>query len=472
MALHASIFLFFFFPPVFLLHVLLPQRRVKNGLLLAASLIFCAFGQWQGIPVLLLSAAAAYGAGTLLGRVRGKKAVLSAALVLQLGLLGSLKYLDFLTEILNGALGLELAGPAWPMPVGLSFFTFKAIAYTVDAYRSGGAEGRRFGDVLLYLSFFPQITSGPIARFDQFAPQLEQRSPNAEQAAKGLRRFVVGFAKKLLLAGLTAPIVNSAFSMGDGLDVRLAWLGAVAYMVQLYVDFSGYSDMAIGMAAMFGFETPENFQYPYLAASITDFWRRWHISLSSWFRDYVYIPLGGSRKGKVRAAVNKAAVFVLCGIWHGAGWTFLLWGAWHGLLSALETLGVINCKNLQKTALGRAASRLYALLAVCLGFVVFRAGSLAEAFSVLGAMFTGFGFTPASTLVLERISPAAWCALAAGIAACLPLGPKAVQWADRLSPEGRRRVTAASYGGAVALFALCLLAAAGSGFQPFIYGQF
>ena len=243
-------------------------------------------------------------------------------------------------------------------------------------------------------------------------------------------------------------------------------------MVQLYVDFSGYSDMAIGMAAMFGFETPENFQYPYLAASITDFWRRWHISLSSWFRDYVYIPLGGSRRGKVRAAVNKAAVFALCGIWHGAGWTFLLWGAWHGLLSALETLGVINCKKLQKTALGRAASRLYALLAVCLGFVVFRAGSLAEAFSVLGAMFTGFGLTPASTLVLERISPAAWCALAAGIAACLPLGPKAVQWADRLSPEGRRRVTAASYGGAVALFALCLLAAAGSGFQPFIYGQF
>ncbi|MCI8439527.1 MAG: MBOAT family protein [Oscillospiraceae bacterium] len=325
MALHAAIFLFFFFPPVFLLHTVLPGRRGKNGLLLAASLIFYAFGQWQGIPILLLSAAVSYGAGALMGRAGTGKPLLVLALALQLGLLGCFKYLNFLVSILNGALALELSGAVLPLPVGISFFTFKAMAYTIDAYRSGGGEKRRFSDVLLYISFFPQITSGPITRFDQFAPQLARRHTSAEQAAKGLRRFIVGMAKKLLIAGPVAAVADSAFALGGALDVRMAWLGATAYMVQLYIDFSGYSDMAIGMAAMFGFETPENFDYPYLAASVTDFWRRWHISLSSWFRDYLYIPLGGNRRGRARAALNKAAVFLLCGVWHGAGWTFLLW---------------------------------------------------------------------------------------------------------------------------------------------------
>ena len=470
MALHAAIFLFFFFPPVFLLHAVLPGRRWKNGLLLAASLLFYAFGQWQGIPVLLLSAAVSYGAGALMHRTLAKKPVLALALAIQLGLLGCFKYLDFLISILHGALAPE--PPGLPLPVGISFFTFKAIAYVIDAYREEPQEKRRFSDVLLYISFFPQITSGPITRFGQFAPQLERRIPTAEQAAKGLRRFILGFAKKLLIAGQIVPVVNSAFSMGPELDIRLAWLGAAAYMIQLYIDFSGYSDMAIGMAAVFGFETPENFDYPYLAASITDFWRRWHISLSLWFRDYLYIPLGGNRKGKPRTALNKAIVFVLCGVWHGAGWTFLLWGAWHGLLSALESLGVIPFKKMQESAAGRAISHVYALLAVCLGFVIFRAANLPEALSVLGAMFTGFSFTPASTLALERISPAAWCALIAGIVICLPVGPKAVQWARSLSPQSGRLVTAASYAGTAALYVLCLLAAAGSGFQPFIYGQF
>lgn len=472
MALHAAIFLFFFFPPVFLLHAVVPGRRWKNGLLLAASLIFYAFGQWQGIPVLLLSAAVSYGAGALMGRARARKPLLVLALTLQLGLLGCFKYLNFLISILNGALAPELSAAALPLPVGISFFTFKAMAYTIDAYRSGTGEKRRFSDVLLYISFFPQVTSGPITRFDQFAPQLEQRPLDAGQAARGLRRFIVGLAKKLLIAGPVASIADSAFALGGALDARMAWAGAVAYMLQLYIDFSGYSDMATGMAAMFGFETPENFDYPYLASSITDFWRRWHISLSSWFRDYVYIPLGGNRRGRLRTALNKAIVFVLCGVWHGAGWTFLLWGAWHGLLSALESLGVINCRKLQKTAPGRALSHIYALLAVCLGFVVFRAGSLTEALAVLGAMFAGFTPVPASTLALERISPAAWCALLAGIAACLPVGPCLIRRVRELPERSGRWVTAASYVGTIALFTLCLLAAAGSGFQPFLYVQF
>ncbi|MDE7245947.1 MAG: MBOAT family protein, partial [Oscillospiraceae bacterium] len=418
-AMHAAIFLFFFFPAVYLLHTLLPGRRAQNILLTAASLLFYAFGQWQGIPVLLLSASASYAAG---GHMNGprKKIVLTAAVIFQLLLLCSFKYLTFLTDILNAVPAVELPRANLPLPVGISFFTFKAISYVVDAYRDPPAEKRRFGGVLLYIAFFPQITSGPITRYGQFAPQLETRRPSAEQTARGLRRFITGFAKKLLIAGLISPIADSAFSLDGGLDIRLAWLGAAAYMVQLYADFSGYSDMAIGMAAMFGFETPENFNYPYLADSVTDFWRRWHISLSVWFRDYLYIPLGGNRRGKFRTALNKAAVFLLCGLWHGAGWTYLLWGAWHGLFSAAEILSTRFGKNAKRNIF----YHIYALLVICIGFVIFRARNLTEMLAVLKAMFTGFALRPASTLALERITPAAWCALFAGVLTCLPVAPK------------------------------------------------
>lgn len=464
MALHAAIFLFFFFPAVYLLHTLLSNRRAQNILLLISSIIFYAFGQWQGIPVLLLSAAVSHIAGCHMSAPQTKKAVLTAAVVFQLFLLGSFKYLNFLINILNAVLAVKIPQADLPLPVGISFFTFKAISYLVDAYRDPPAEKRRFSTVLLYISFFPQITSGPIARYQQFAPQMETRRPTAERSARGLRRFIIGFAKKLLIAGLISPIVDSAFSLGPGLDARLAWLGAVAYMIQLYIDFSGYSDMAIGMAGMFGFETPENFEYPYLADSITDFWRRWHISLSSWFRDYVYIPLGGNRKGTARTALNKAIVFVLCGIWHGAGWTFLLWGAWHGVFSALECCS----KRFGKNAHRNIFYHIYALLIVCLGFVIFRASTLTEMLAVWRAMFTGFAADPRSTLALERITPAAWCALFAGILACFPIAPKL-----RTLPEQTRRwLEPVTYIGTVFLFILCLFAAAGSGFQPFIYTQF
>jgi alginate O-acetyltransferase complex protein AlgI len=222
--------------------------------------------------------------------------------------------------------------------------------------------------------------------------------------------------------------------------------------------------MAIGLGTLFGFDTPENFDYPYVSASITEFWRRWHLSLSFWFRDYLYIPLGGGRRGKARKCLNKAIVFLLCGLWHGASWTFVLWGAWHGLLSALES--ALPMETLQKGRLGRFLGHVYTLLAVCLGFVVFRAGSVGEAITVLRAMFAGFTLTPASTLALERISPAVWCALGAGVLGSLPLGP----WLrKRLSGNSWET---ASFTGAAALFVLCLLAAAGSAFQPFIYAQF
>ena len=471
-AFNSAAFLFFFFPLAFLLYALAPGIRVKNALLAVFSLIFYAFGQWQGLPLLVLAAVISYVAGRLMDRPSVKKPAAVLAVVLDLGLLGCFQYLDFFTGILNRILPVDIPEANLLLPVGISFFIFKSMSYVVDAYRDSGRASRSFLDVLLYISFFPQITSGPIARFDHFAAQLLSRPFDSEGTARGLRRFIVGFGKKMLIAGPVSAIVDSAFSLGGALDIRMAWLGAAAYTIQIYFDFSGYSDMAIGLGGVFGFETPENFRYPYIAASITDFWRRWHISLSSWFRDYLYIPLGGNRKGKARQALNKALVFLLCGLWHGASGTFVLWGIWHGVFSALESCRAIDCKRLQRTAPGRFLSHFYTLLVVCLGFVIFRAASLQQMLEVFRALFTGFAPTPAAILAFQRISPAAWLALAAGAVGCLPVGERLAVRAGKLGQTARGYVTAASFAAAAVLFVVCLLASAGSGFQPFIYAQF
>lgn len=465
LAFNTASFLFFLFPPLFLLYVLVPGRRGKNVFLLAAGLIFYAAGQWQGLPCLLLSAVLSYAAGVLLPRVRAKEALLALVLALELLMLGAFKYLNFLTGILSGLTGLSLPETNLLLPVGISFFTFKAMAYAIDVYRNEYAAARRFSDVLLYISFLPQATAGPISRFGAFAAQLEERPPlTAARAAGGLRRFTVGFAKKVLIAGLVAPVADSAFSLGAGLDCRMAWLGAAAYTIQIYFDFSGYSDMAIGLGQVLGFHTPENFQYPYISASITEFWRRWHISLSSWFRDYLYIPMGGGRWGTFRKCVNKAVVFLLCGLWHGASWTFVLWGAWHGLLSAVES--ALPLRRWQRRWPARLLGCVYTLAAVCLGFVMFRAATVGQAIAVYRAMFTG-GVSAASALALERVTPAAWCALAAGAVCSTPLG----SWIWQKLSE-KTWAAALSYIAAAGLFVLCLLAMAGSGFSPFIYFQF
>ena len=463
MAFHSAPFLFFFFPAAWLLSLMVSGRG-KKYMLIAVSLAFYACGQWQGLPCLLLSAAVSCAAGFFMPRVRARRALLAAALAFHLLLLGTFKYLDFFTGSLNSLLGTQLPAMGLLAPLGVSFFTFKSMSYAVDVYRDESARARRFSDVLLYISFFPQVTSGPISRYGQFAKGLDGPRVTAEQTARGLRRFIVGFAKKALISEMAATVVNTAFALGDGLDFRLAWLGAIAYTLQIYFDFSGYSDMAIGLGTTLGFETPENFDYPYISASITEFWRRWHLSLSLWFRDYLYIPLGGGRRGTARKCLNKAVVFLLCGLWHGASWTFVLWGAWHGLLSAVES--ALPMKKLQEKPLGRCLGHAYTLLAVCAGFVVFRAATVSEAMTVLRAMFTGFALSPASTLALERVSPAVWCALGAGIIGSLPVGP----WLKKRL-DGKW-LEFSSFAGAAALFVLCLLAAAGSSFQPFIYAQF
>ncbi len=471
----SAFFLFCFFPVLAIAYALLPGRRARNALLVAAGLVFYSFGALFDLLLLLAMAAVNYGFGLLLRRDRGRRAVLAAGVAADLAVLCGFKLLERVAVTVTGADGLlyflfaRHSPVTLTVPLGISFFTFKCVSYLVDTYRDRERGTRSFWRLLAYVSFFPQILSGPITRFPDFDPQLDSRAFTADGTARGLTRLVRGLAKKLLLAAAAGSVADAIFALDSGaLDIRLAWLGAAAYALQLFFDFSGYSDMAIGLGQFFGFETAENFNFPYAAASITEFWRRWHMSLSGWFKDYLYIPLGGNRKGKWRAALNKFIVFVLCGLWHGLGVTFLLWGAWHGLLAALETLGVIDVKRLRRTLPGRALCHVYALLAVVLGFVMFRAGTAAQGFAVIAAMFTGFHGTVAGTVLLHRLLDGRTvCMLLLGVVFSLPVGP----WVRERLAE-KRWAAIGTYGLYAALFVLCLTELAAGGFAPFIYAQF
>ncbi len=463
MDLNATPFLFFFFPAVVLLYLAVPGARGKNLLLAAASLVFYAFGELRGIIILLAAFLLNWCAALGIRRHRSR-GLLALTLGLDLGLLVFYKYLKLLLGTFAGGPVAEV--PDIVAPVGISFFLFKAMSYVMDVYR--GEETGSFLDVLLYISFFPQITSGPITRFPQFRQSLGRRGADVEQMARGTRRFIVGLGKKLLIAGPVAALADAAFGLGGQGGAALCWLGALAYTVQLYFDFSGYSDMAIGLGAVFGIATPENFSYPYTALSLREFWKRWHISLSSWFQDYLYIPLGGGRRGKLRKGLNQFLVFLASGFWHGANWTFLAWGAWHGIWNAAETLAGDRLKALHRSAPGRAVCHVYTMLLVCLGFVFFRADSIGSALGMLGAMFTFAAPSGEAILALEQISPATWLALGLGMGGSLPLVPRLRAWL-----EGRNlSLRGLSYGAALVLLAVCLLAASGGNFQPFIYTQF
>ena len=457
------LFISVFLPLCLAIYWLIPRMKGKNIVLLAASLVFYSFGSLSGLFILLGCALVNFLLGLWVG---GRRPVMVLGVALNLGLLAFYKYLDFTLSSILGLPQLQLGLAA---PIGISFFTFKSISYLVDTWRDKETGTRSFWQLLGYLSFFPQVVAGPIARFCDFAPQLQNRSVTVEDAAAGIRRFTVGLAKKLILAGTLGNIVDTVFQLEGGPgDLRLAWLAAVCYSLQIYFDFSGYSDMAIGLGRAFGFTTRENFQYPYIAPTLGNFWRRWHISLSSWFKDYLYIPLGGNRKGKARAGLNKLIVFTLCGIWHGAAWTFLVWGLWHGLFSMLESLHVIPAKKLESSRGMRVLGRGYTLLVVCLGFVMFRATSLTQGFAVIGTMFAGFRFTDAATVLLHQLLSVENLAII-GLSILFSMPVK--DWLG-----SNKRLSAllepASYVGALVLLVLCIAKLASGGFAPFIYGQF
>ena len=443
MNFYSPAFLFAFLPLMAAAYHLLRKARWQNALLIAAGLLFYAFGDIRHLPLLLFSCALHYGAGrALMAAKRARGAILAACASVDLLILAFYKT--------RGAL-----------PLGISFYTFQAISYAADTYRDPNCGTKSVRELLQYLTFFPQLTAGPLMRFSAVRPYLSERSTGWTQSAAGIRRFVCGLCKKLLLSGAAAGVVNAMFSL-ERVDAIGAWAGAVCYCLQLYFDFSGYSDMALGLGMLFGIALPENFRYPYLAGSVSEFWRRWHMTLSGWFRDYLYIPLGGSRKGTVRTVRNKMIVFLATGLWHGTGWTFVLWGLWHGLWCSVETV-LDREKKLTRHWYGHV----YTLLVVVLGFAVFRSESLAQAGMLLRAMLTGFGRVDACRLALRNVMTWRTSALClAGLLACFPVWPKIKRRFDG------RAGTAALDVLTLAGLIVCMMQLAANSFQPFIYAGF
>jgi len=475
-------FLFVFLPAVLIVYYSVGSR-LRNSFLLLASLLFYAWGETFFVLLMLVSIAFNYVFGLVIWRFHGRflsRAALALAVCGNLGLLGAFKYANFITDNLNSVLAwlsvplIEL-GPVH-LPIGISFFTFQALSYVIDVYRKDGEVQLKPLRLALYISLFPQLIAGPIVRYQHIASQLGNRVINTKRLAYGVRRFLIGLGKKVLLANTFAYPADQIFGMDtEFLSPGLAWLGALSYMLQIYFDFSGYSDMAIGLGHLFGFEFRENFKWPYVAQSIREFWRRWHISLSSWFRDYLYIPLGGSRCGAFRTHINLVIVFLLCGLWHGASWTFVIWGLYHGAFLVAE-----------RTRFGSWMAKLphpfrhgYCLLTVLVGWVFFRAGTFEQALDFLAAMAGVGGATPWPELASKYLHGEYLLAALIAVVASTPICPMIESWvskrlfAEEQSSEFVRFVYLATvFVGCLIVLGLCCVSLAAGTHNPFIYFRF
>jgi alginate O-acetyltransferase complex protein AlgI len=484
-------FLFVFLPVLLGLYAL-PLRFSRNALLLVASIAFYATGGGAFTWLMLGSIAVNYLAALRidrLNRIGDRPAaahLLGLTVAANLLVLGVFKYAGFGVANLNGLLAVAgltpFVVPAIALPIGISFFTFHAISYVVDVKRGDAVAQKGPVAAALYLLLFPQLIAGPIIRYRDIAAQLASRAIGRADLAYGARRFVVGLAKKMLVANIVAGPADQIFALPAAqLTAPLAWLAVVCYTLQIYFDFSGYSDMAIGLGRLFGFRFPENFRYPYAATSVQDFWRRWHISLSTWFRDYVYVPLGGNRVSPGRTHLNLVAVFFLCGLWHGASWTFVAWGLFHGVFLVLERLRAGAAADRQMPGLARrAGGHVYALAVVMVGWVLFRADTLSGAGALLGAM-VGLGEgAPTAYTWSWYATPELMLALGAGVVGATPVLPRLTRRLLRTGggatgntgptlPWGPSAVAAA--GLALLLGASIMLSAART-YSPFIYFRF
>jgi len=390
MVFSSILFLFLYLPFTLTLYFL-TGKRYKNLLLLIASLIFYAWGEGLYLFIMLISILINYSCGLLIDNHRGSnrsRVYLSVAIILNLGILAFFKYANFAVSNLNSFFSVFGIGPLFlppvHLPIGISFFTFQAISYVIDVYKQKAPVQRNIINLGVYIALFPQLIAGPIVRFSHIAKEIVVRAASRQDFAEGVRRFLFGLAKKMLIANSMALVADKIFSFPTSeLTTSLAWFGAVCYTLQIYFDFSGYSDMAIGLGRMFGFHFLENFNYPYISCSIQDFWRRWHISLSTWFRDYLYIPLGGNRLGPGRTYLNLVIVFFLCGLWHGASWNFVIWGLFHGLFLVAERSVLGHVLKVLPSLFGH----LYTLLVVIIAWVIFRSESISSAGGYIAAMF-------------------------------------------------------------------------------------
>lgn len=473
MVFSSALFLFVFLP-VFLLVYHLLGHNWRNYWMLLASLLFYAWGAPVFVFGLLFSLTANYLiVKAMHQRSSGQKRLLYLSVGINLGLLAYFKYTNFFVDNFNAALsstGMEPIG--WTnvaLPIGISFFTFQSITYTVDIYRGASKPLRRFTDYLLYILMFPQLIAGPIVRFNTIAGALTDRrsSETIDHKLSGFYRFTIGLAKKILIANTLGLAVEKIDALPiQELDSTVIWLGNLAYAFQLYFDFSGYTDMAIGLGLILGFKFPENFNSPYTATSITDFWRRWHITLSEWMRDYLYIPLGGNRvKSQLQLYVNLSTVFLLSGLWHGANWTFVFWGAWHGLFLILERIFLARLL----VGAGRFLATLFTFLIVLIGWVFFRADHFAEGWLHFKIMFS-FRF---SSLSIE-LGTEFWLTIL--IAGCLAFATLS-KWGRQLenliySEHHRLSHHLLAFPLVVLVFLLCTIYLSSTGFNPFIYFRF
>lgn len=460
-------FLYYFLPAVVLVYFLAP-RQLKNAVLLAASLFFYAWGEPRCLFLMLATILVGYICGLFIERVRRrvwKKLWLSLSCVVFLGFLGYFKYAGFFVENFAALTGLSVPALKIALPVGISFYTFQILSYTIDVYRAQVPAQRNFINFACYVSLFPQLIAGPIVRYSDINSQLSERRHSVSAAAEGIQRFLLGLSKKVLLANLLGEFCDT-FRACDEKTVVFYWLYALGYTLHIYFDFSGYSDMAIGLGKLFGFSFPKNFDYPYISRSITEFWRRWHITLGAWFRDYVYIPMGGNRVPRARWLLNILTVWMLTGFWHGANWNFILWGLLYAVLLSAEKLFL-------KKWLDKAPpifSHLYTMLFVILGFVLFAADSLAQA----GADFAGiFGmqkipFFGAQTLYFLRSYAVVFVL---GLIGATPL-PSLLYRKLEATSAGDKLVSLAKPFVLLALLLLCTAYLVDGSFNPFLYFRF
>lgn len=415
-------FVYAFFPLVAVAYYLSKNRVYRNVVLLLASLLFYSWGEPRFLLLMLAATLAAYCGGLLMERSTAhKRLILIVTVVLLVGNLFVFKYLNFFSENLSALFGWR-ALPKLTLPIGISFYTFQILSYVIDLYRGEIRVQRNYFYLLLYVSFFPQLIAGPIVRYETVEQEILERRESIDDVAAGLRRFILGLAKKVILANNIARIAETIYA-GDSAvyGTALYWLAAVAYALQIYFDFSGYSDMAIGLGRIFSFRYLENFDYPYISASITEFWRRWHMSLGSWFRDYVYIPLGGNRVSKTKWLRNILVVWLLTGLWHGAAWNFVLWGLFFAVFLTAEKLWY--GRALAKT---RIFKHIYVLLLVVVSFVLFDANSVGEAAAAIGGLFGAAGVSAVDPISLYYLRSFAVVFLI-GIVGATPLPKRAVE---------------------------------------------
>ena len=463
-----------FFPAVLILYFICTDLRWRNGVLLVASLIFYSWGEPIWVLAMIGSTAINYVAAMLIGRASSpglRKTALVVGAAASLAVLFYFKYAAFLVNSVNSVtslFGVSFSIPVLELPIGISFYTFQVLTYTVDVYRGKSPVQRDPFKLMLYVSCFPQLIAGPIVQYSDVAVMLDERESTLEGFTEGMKRFAVGLSKKVLLANVCGLIIEELPSAAgaSGMSVLGAWYISVLYSLQLYFDFSGYSDMAIGMGRIFGFTYKENFNYPYISKSASEFWRRWHISLGSFFRDYVYIPLGGNRRGRARTALNLAIVWALTGLWHGASWNFVIWGLYYGVLIILEKLVLADFRE----KLPGAAQHIAALLLIVVGWTVFYYTDMGCLGKHLGAMF-GIGAAglsdPVTMAVIRKYTV---LPLIAAIAS-LPILPRLKAWLGKHEKlEGAADIV--SLVCLTALMLLSMIFIVGQSYNPFIYFRF